>query len=178
MIWRNTNFKKKATKTCFWRTHDLIWWTLICVGLFVCLCWYLCLFYDCINCWTLTVGLSRHKTLTYTHLSLCWKEETKIWKNLLALVTRNKWIVLKIRSERTCPPVVTKNKWIVLKIRSERTCPPVVTKNKRIVLKIRSERTCLPVVTKNKWIVLERKNYDLKEPARQSSLGTNKSCWR
>ena len=30
------------------------------------------------------MGLSRHKTLNYTHLSLCCKEETKVWKNLLA----------------------------------------------------------------------------------------------
>ena len=59
----------------------------LCVYLFVCVyvgILVFCCLWLFINYWTLAVGLSRHKTLNYTHLSLCCKEETKVWKNLLA----------------------------------------------------------------------------------------------
>ena len=98
------------------------------VCLFVCLfvlmlvsfCFVLRLF---INYWTLAVGLSRRKTLTYTHLSLCWKEENQDLKELTSRHEEQTNCVgeKELRSERTCSPVIMRNKQIMLKIRSEKT---------------------------------------------------------
>ena len=101
------NTKKKSNwikKTLFLKNTWSGDWHFESVCLFICLfvCVYVGILVFCtmtINYWTLVVGLSRRKTLTYTHLSLCWKEETKIWKSS-PVVTRNKRIVLKIISEK------------------------------------------------------------------------------
>ena len=100
---KQLNLKKKHS---FWRTHDLMMDILnLCVCLLVCL--FVCVYVGIFVC-SMTIyqlldtccGSQPAQDINLHTLVPCWKEETKIWKSS-PVVTRNKQIVLEIRSEKT-----------------------------------------------------------------------------